>query len=256
MRKPIAEIIPIKGMIVSGDSGAGGPVPFFPFGGGSMTFSDEMIRCLGKLEKDRRVKAVILEIDSPGGTPYASKEIADAVKKLTISTVAQIRERGTSGAYWIASACDAIIADPLSTMGGIGTRADRLDLSELAKKLGIKVDTFARGEYKDMGSPYSQTSEKEKAFIQQHVDSFNQYFVEEIKKNRKIEDQKLLEDITSGKSFLGKEALDLGLIDQLGASREALQKAQDLAQVKLLAVHRKVRSDKSGLLMRLLKKFF
>lgn len=254
--KNIAMIIPIRGMIVSGEGSPAGPIPLMPFSGGGAAFSDDIIRFLEKISSQRRIKAVIFEIDSPGGTPYASKEIADSVKKLDLPTVAHIREHGTSGAYWIASACDSIVADPLSSIGGIGTRADRLDLSELARKIGIKIDTFAKGEYKGVGSPYSEMSDREKEFIQDHVESFNKYFVDEIRKNRKIKDDRLLEDITSGKAFLGEQALELGLIDHLGGNEKALEIAEKLAGNRLVPDYRKGSMEKPGLMVRMLRKMF
>jgi len=256
LRKFIARIIPIRGMIVSGETSPTGPIPLLPFTGGGATFSDDIIRYLKAVAAERKVKVIIFEIDSPGGTPYASKEIADAIKKVEKPTIAHIREHGTSGAYWIASACKKIISDPLSSIGGIGTRADRLDLSELAKKIGIKIDTFTKGEYKGVGSPYSEMSEKERKFIQDHVESFNQYFVDEIRNNRNIKDEKLLKDITSGKSFLGKQALDLGLIDYLGGSEKVIQVAEDLAGIKLVPDYRKGSVEKPGLMMRMLRRMF
>lgn len=256
MKKFIARIIPIRGMIVSGETSPAGPIPLLPFTGGGATFSDDIIRYMKTVSSQRKIKAIIFEIDSPGGTPYASKEIADAIKILDVPTVAHIREHGTSGAYWIASACNKIVADPLSSIGGIGTRADRLDLSELARKIGIKIDTFTKGEYKGVGSPYSEMSEKEKEFIQDHVESFNKYFVDEIKGNRNIEDEKLLEDITSGKSFLGKQALDLGLIDYLGGNEKSLEIAEEMAGTKLTPDYRRGSVEKPGFMMRMLKKMF
>lgn len=256
MKKFIARIIPIRGMIVSGETSPAGPIPLLPFTGGGATFSDDIIRYMKTVSSQRKIKAIIFEIDSPGGTPYASKEIADAIKKLDVPTVAHIREHGTSGAYWIASACNKIVADPLSSIGGIGTRADRLDLSELARKIGIKIDTFTKGEYKGVGSPYSEMSEKEREFIQDHVESFNKYFVDEIKDNRNIEDEKLLEDITSGKSFLGKQALDLGLIDYLGGNEKSLEIAEEMAGTKLTPDYRRGSVEKPGFMMRMLKKMF
>ena len=254
--KSIARIIPIRGMIVSGDSSPTGPIPLLPFSGGGATFSDDITRYLESISSRKNIRAVIFEIDSPGGTPYASKEIADAIKKLDIPSIAHIREHGTSGAYWIASACRKIVADPLSSIGGIGTRADRLDFSELAKKIGIKIDTFTKGEYKGVGSPYSEMSEKERKFIQEHVESFNKYFVDEIKDNRNIKDKKLLTDITSGKSFLGKQALELGLIDYLGGNEKALEVAGEMAGTKLIPDYRKGSAEKPGLLMRMLRRMF
>ena len=211
MLRAKAIVIQIKGIIVSGESSPAGSIPLLPFTGGGATFSEEVVNFLKRIETNKRIRAIIFQIDSPGGTPYASKEIADAIKKLKIATIALIREYGTSGAYWIASSCNKIVADPLSSIGGIGTRADRLDFSELAKKIGVKVDTFFKGEYKGMGSPYTEPSEKEKSFIEEQVSKFNEYFVEEIKKNRNITDDKILANVTSGRPYLGKEALELGL---------------------------------------------
>lgn len=256
MRRPAAIIIPITGVIISGESSSPGPLPLLPFAGGGITRSDEIVKYIQQVEENRRIKAFIFEIDSPGGTPYASKEIADSIKKVKKPTVAQIREHGTSGAYWVASACKKIIADPLSSIGGIGTRADRIDLSELAKKIGIRIDSFVKGEYKGVGSPYSELSEKEKKFIEEHVETFNEYFIAEVKRNRKIKDNKTLRDITSGKSYLGKDALDLGLIDYLGGREKALQVASDLAGVNLYSIRIKDSTQRPGLMLRILKKLF
>ena len=82
MKKFIALIIPIKGLIVSGESSSVSPIPLLPFAGGGVTYSEEISKFLKKVESNRNIKAVIFEIDSPGGTPYASKEIADSIKKL------------------------------------------------------------------------------------------------------------------------------------------------------------------------------
>jgi len=256
MKKFIALIIPIRGLIVSGESSAVSPIPFLPIAGGGVTYSEEISKFLKKVESNRKVRAIIFEIDSPGGTPYASKEIADSIKKLKITSVAQIKEYGTSGAYWISSSCSKIVADPLSSIGGVGTRAERFDFSELAKKIGIKVDTFSTGEYKGMGSPYSETSEKEKTFIGEQVGAFNKYFVDQIKQNRKITDEKVLENITSGKPYLGREALEMGLIDYLGDSETALKVASELAGVQLKAEYSKFSRERESLLSKLFKKIF
>jgi len=256
MRRHAAMIIHITGVIISGESSSPGPLPLIPFAGGGITRSDEIVKYIQQVEENRRIKAFIFEIDSPGGTPYASKEIADSIKKVKKPTIAQIREHGTSGAYWVASACKKIIADPLSSIGGIGTRADRIDLSELAKKIGIRIDSFVKGEYKGVGSPYSELSEKEKKFIEEHVKTFNEYFIAEVKRNRKIKDNKILRDITSGKSYLGKDALDLGLIDYLGGREKALQVASDLAGVNLYSIRIKDSTQRPGLMLRILKKLF
>ncbi len=256
MKKGILLVIPIKGFITSGEFSSVKPIPLLPFGAGNATFSEDVVKFLKKVETNKNIKSIIFEIDSPGGTPYASKEIADAIKNLKIATVAFIREYGTSGAYWIASSCKKIVADPLSNIGGIGTRAERLDFSELAKKIGVKVNTFTKGEYKGMGSPYSEPTEKEKEFIKEQVSAFNEYFVEEIKNNRKISDDKILENITSGRPYLGKEALQLGLIDYLGNEETAVKIASDISGMKLKKIYSKIGKIKEPLLARLLKRLF
>lgn len=256
MQKTILLIIPIKGFIASGEFSSVRPIPLLPFGVGNATFSEDVVKFLKKIETNKNIKAIIFEIDSPGGTPYASKEIADAIKNLKILTIALIKEYGTSGAYWIASSCNKIVADPLSSIGGIGTRAERLDFSELAKKIGVKVDTFFKGEYKGMGSPYSEPSEKEKNFIKEQVSAFNEYFVEEIKNNRNITDDKILENITSGRPYLGKEALQLNLIDYLGNEETAVKIAADITGIKLKKVYSRIGKIKEPLMARLLKRLF
>jgi len=256
MLKSKAIILPIKGIIVSGESSLASPIPLLPFTGGGVTFSEDIVKFLKKIELNKKVKAIIFEIDSPGGTPYASKEIAYEIKKLKITTIALIREYGTSGAYWVASSCNKIVADALSSIGGIGTRAERLDFSELAKKIGVKVDTFFKGEYKGMGSPYSEPSEKEKSFIEEQVTAFNEYFIEEIKKNRNITDDKILSNITSGRPYLGKEALELGLIDYLGDEEFAIEIAREISGVELKLSYLKIGKTRESLASRFLRRLF
>ncbi|HCJ66328.1 MAG TPA: signal peptide peptidase SppA, partial [Elusimicrobia bacterium] len=131
-------IIPIKGTIVS-ESGFIFPIPLpIKIGG---TVSTEVIEFLEEVEKNKKIKAVILEIDSPGGTPYPCKEIATKVKNFSKPVIAWVKESATSGAYWIASGCKKIIADQLSIIGSIGVTSLRPDFTELLKKFGIDIDT-------------------------------------------------------------------------------------------------------------------
>jgi protease-4 len=115
-------IIPIKGMITSEESVFG-----------LMAASTVLIKDLEEAENKRKIKAVIFEINSPGGTPFASKEIATHIENMDKPAIAWVREYAASGAYWIASACDEIVADELSTVGSIGAMSIRPDISELMK---------------------------------------------------------------------------------------------------------------------------
>ena len=236
LRKEVVETVPIQGMIVPGRS--------LPFSNlfRPAAFSEDITSYIRELDK-RKIGAVIFEINSPGGEAYASKQIADAVKKLKKPTVALIKAHGTSGAYWIASACDKIVADPLSDVGSIGTITTHFNLSELLEKVGIDVKSLSTGKYKDVGSPFKKMSEEGETFIKEHLEAVNREFVNEIKTNRKIEDEETLKKLTSGKPFLGREALELGLLDYLGDKEKAIEVASELSGKKLvLKSHRRRRS--------------
>ena len=120
----------------------------------STTSSSTIINFLNQAEKDKSVKAILLEINSPGGTAVASSEIADKVSSIQKPVVAFIREVGASGAYWIASSCDKIVANPLSITGSISAISSYLEFSDLMENYGVKYEKLTSGEYKDIGSPF------------------------------------------------------------------------------------------------------
>ena len=98
-------------------------------------------------EKREAIKEMVFEINSPGGTPFASKEIATCIENMDKPAIAWVREHAASGAYWIASACGEIVAYELSTVGDIGVMSIRPDIGELMKKFGIDVETLKTGIY-------------------------------------------------------------------------------------------------------------
>ncbi|MDY6964412.1 MAG: signal peptide peptidase SppA [Halobacteriota archaeon] len=222
LRKEVAVTVPIQGAIVPGRR-----MPFSSFFT-PVAFSDDIVNYIDELNKSK-AGAVIFEINSPGGEAYASKQIGDAIKRLNKPKVALIKAHGTSGAYWIASACDKIIADPLSDVGSIGTITTHFNLSELLEKIGIDVKSLSTGKFKDVGSPFKKMSKEGEEFIKEHLEAVNKEFVNEIKANRKIEDEETLKKLTSGKPFLGREAQELGLVDHLGDRTKAMEVACELA---------------------------
>lgn len=190
--------------------------------------SNAIIASLEQAEKDSSVKAIILEINSPGGTVVASYEIANKVKSMNKPVVALIREVGASGGYWIASAADKIVANPMSITGSIGVIASYLEYSGLMEKYGVKYEQLTAGEYKDLGTPYKTLTEKEKAVIQQKINLIQNEFIKEVSKNR----NKDLSKYATGLYYLGTEAKDLGLIDYLGDKNLAVDIAKQLANIK------------------------
>jgi protease-4 len=190
---------------------------------------DTIISLIKKAKENERIKAVIFEINSPGGTVVASKEIADAVKKLDKPKVALIRDIGTSGAYWIASSADNIVADKLSITGSIGVISSYLEFSKLFEEYGITYERIVVGKYKDAGTPYKELTEEERSLILNKLNKINEVFLNEIKINRKLKDTKKIE---TGEFFLGLEAKELGLIDYLGNKEDAINIAKNLSNIK------------------------
>jgi len=212
-------VIPIKGMVIS-EEASPSPFPFFALT--RMVSSAEVIPLIESAKKNRRIKGLILEINSPGGRPFPCKEIAESVKNFGKPTVAWIREYATSGGYWIASSCDSIVADRLSTLGSIGVASIRPDFSELMKKFGIDVETMASGIYKTLGVPYMKSTEEEKELLKEELETIYKNFIEEVTRNRKLSEE-TVNEISTGKIYLGQEALRLGLIDFLGAKEKAIE---------------------------------
>ena len=142
-------VIPIKGMIVTESSNS--------MFGQQMTSSGSTIKLIEKAENSPNIKAIVFEINSGGGSPVASDEIGSRIKKSDILTVGWIREAWASGAYWIASATDHIIANRMSITGSIGVVASYLEFSGTLERYNITYERLVGGKYKDIGSPYKKT---------------------------------------------------------------------------------------------------
>jgi protease-4 len=209
-------VIPINGPITV-DSSSG----WFTDGGVSSTDTIELIE---KAKKDPNVKAIIFEINSPGGSPVATDEIATEIKSLkqdNITTVAWIRETGASGAYWIASSTDHIVANRMSIVGSIGVFGSYIEWYGLMDIYNVTYKRLVSGEYKDTGTPYRPMTDKEELYLQTKLDKLHDYFITAVAENRNMSyaEVKLL---ATGEIFLGGEAVNNGLIDELGSEQQAL----------------------------------
>ncbi len=212
-------LIPISGFIAIGSSDSLLSSP--------IASSDVIVDFIEKADADESVKAIILEINSPGGNVVASKEISQAVEDADKPVIAWIREIGTSGAYWIASASDYIVSDPLSITGSIGVVLSYLEFSELMDEYGVKYEGITSGKYKDAGSPFKPLALDERQLLQKKVDLIHSYFIEEVKENRGLDSA----DFGEASFYLGMEAKGLGLVDELGGKKEAIEKAKELANI-------------------------
>ena len=215
-------VIQIKGAIYSNGDG----IPLQPTGASSVA----ILQKLKDAEEDNSIKAIILEIDSPGGTVLASKEVADKINKIEKPVVAWIRGSGASGAYWIASATDLIIADELSIIGSIGVTSSYLEFSGLLKEYNVHYQRLVTGEFKDLGTPFKELTDKEEELFMGKLNQIHNFFVEEVAENRNLSSAKVGK-LATGEIFLGQEAIKLNLIDELGGKEEAVNASKRLANI-------------------------
>jgi len=202
----------------------------------------EIASQIEKADKNPEINAIILEINSPGGGVVASEEISKAVDNAKKPVVAWLREVAASGAYWIASSTDKIVADPATITGSIGVTASYLEFSGLMEKMGVGYERLVTGEYKDLGTPYRKATENEKLMFQQKIQTINEMFIKKVSTGRNMSEDKVRE-IATGEIFLGTQAKDLGLVDFLGGKAEAQAVAEQLAGVqnaKLVTFKKKV----------------
>jgi len=228
-------LIPIKGVIMAE---------------GGSTFQDdiasatEIIKDIEKANNAKNIKAIIFEINSPGGTAVASDEIAAAIKKVDKPTISYIREIGTSGAYWIASSTDHIFANRMSITGSIAVIGSYLEFSGLLARYNITYQRLVSSKYKDMGSPLKKLSPVEEALLQKQINKIHEYFVEEVANNRNLS-KKSINKIATGEFFLGLEAKELGLIDAIGGKDEAISYIEE--NLNITASISEFKRDKSFL---------
>ncbi len=206
-------LIEITGPIAAESGGL-----FFDAGTASSEDITKLIRKAGKSDK---IKAIAFKINSPGGSAVASEEIANEIKKVNKTTVAWITESGASGAYWAASATDHIIANRMSITGSIGVIASYLGFSGFLEEHNVSYERLVSGYLKDMGSPLKEMTQEEKNLFQKSLDSVKGYFIEEIAANRNLSKREV-EKIATGQFYLGAEAKELGLVDELGGRDEVI----------------------------------
>ena len=183
--------------------------------------SDSIIKLLEDIKENPKIRAVLFEINSPGGSPVASEEIARAILELNLPTVAWIRETGASGAYWVAMATSWIVAHPLSITGSIGVLANSFGFEDLLQTLKLKYRRQVAGNMKDIGSPFREPTPEEQTYLQGVLNQIHQVFIDAFSKARKIPPEKAKE-LATGIFYTGLDAKEKNLVDALGGKKEAL----------------------------------
>jgi protease-4 len=215
--------IPLQGVLVT-TSGGYGDV----FSVGMVTAADSVAQQVQEAEDDESISAIVVDIDSPGGTPLAGDEMARAFSKATKPTVAVIRDMGTSAAYWAAAGTDYIIASPVSDVGSIGVTMSYTELAGANTEEGSRWVGISSGTFKDAGNPERELTEEEQAYFQSQVDAVHGYMVDRIATLRPRKSREEYAALADGKAYLGSDALGLGLIDALGGLDDAQKHIEQL----------------------------
>ncbi len=198
----------------------------------------KIIGLLRQIEKDYSIKALILDMDTPGGEVIASDEVNKAIwklrKKRDIPVVTCMHSMGASGGYYIASSTNYIIANRMTFTGSIGVIMSSVNATELMDKIGLKATAFTSGDMKDMLSPTRPMTEKELAYTKAMIrETFTEFakVVAEGREAFKSHEEVMAAEFADGRVLSGAAALDYGLIDQLGDFDDAIAKACELAQL-------------------------
>lgn len=215
-------VIPIQGEIAYSSS---------DLLGGSVVNPEVVKNQLKEAENDGSVSAILLDINSPGGTPVASTEIMEAVRDCKKPVIAWISDTGASGAYMVASGADKIVASKSSWVGSIGVILSLTNLSDLYKMLGIDRYSIKGGQYKDMGADYRNLTPEEQNMLQNMVNQEHDNFISIVAENRKL-DKDYVKSIAEGQVFTGTQAKELKLIDETGGKDQALDLAAKLGGIQ------------------------
>lgn len=217
-------IIPVKG-ILSNESAEGLFVE-------KPSIVDIVKQQLEQAADDTQVKAVLLEIDSPGGGITASDIIYNQIIKFKTETqkkvVVYMQDVAASGGYYISSAADAIIAHPTTITGSIGVIMPLINVAELINRYGIRDNSIASGNLKEIGSPLKQMTADEAAVLKGIIDEMYMQFVKVVSTGRKLNIE-TVKKIADGRIYTGKQALEKGLVDQLGYLEDAVNTTKELA---------------------------
>jgi protease-4 len=187
---------------------------------------------LEKASQDDRIKAVVLKINSPGGTVSAADVILHEIKefkaKKGVPVMVCLQGLAASGGYYVAQAGDTIIAYPTCITGSIGVIAMKFNLQGLMSKVGVGEDVVKSGKWKDFWSPFRPASPQEKEMMQHIIDDFYRDFVNVVAQGRKLSLKQTLA-VADGRIFTASQARDLGLVDQLGYLDDAIELAKTKA---------------------------
>ena len=200
---------------------------------GVISESKDVMEDIVRFKEDDSIKGVILRINSPGGSVGPSQEIFSEVKKLRTKKKVYVSMGSVcaSGGYYIAVAGEKLYAMPATITGSIGVIMEHMIIEDLFKKLGLQSDTLKSGAFKDAGSPFRKMKNDERAYFQEILDSIHDQFIKTVADERKLplESARKLSD---GRVFIGTQAKDLKLVDQIGTFYDAVDDLKKALNMK------------------------
>ncbi len=180
---------------------------------------------LDEFQKDDNIKSVVVRINSPGGSVAPCQEIYHALRSFNKPVVISMGSVAASGGLYVAAGGDLVLANPGTITGSIGVIMQSIEVAETFEKVGLKSVTIKSGPYKDLGSPFRAMKEEERQILDSMVMEVYEQFVDDLIAGRSKMDAAVLRKIADGRIFSGAEALELGLIDELGGFEDALRRA-------------------------------
>ncbi len=221
-------VIPVRGLMIAGEEGG-------VLGSGTAGW---VVRALEAASKDPGVKAIILSVDSRGGSITAADLIHHKVEEVRrgidgrkgVKVVALLKGVAASGGYYVAAPADSIVAYPTALTGSIGTIMQTVNVEGLLEHIGVQSVVIKSGKYKDMGSPFRSPTDEERAILQSVADEAYQRFVSVIVRGRRMPVDEVTK-LADGRIFTATQALEAGLVDSLGYFDEAVAEAEKLAEV-------------------------
>jgi len=221
-------VIPLTGTITTGGASS--------LSGSTIT-PDLVKNYLTKAESDTLVKAIVFRIESPGGEIVPSQEILAEIERVkeTKPIVVSMGGMAASGGYYISTKANKIVALPTTMTGSIGVISQVMNIEGLLEKLGIQIETFKGGKYKDMYSGFRDMTPEEEEIVQRMIDEYYESFVDVVAEGRGLSKEEV-RNLATGQIYTGTEAKELGLVDELGDLNTAIDLAAGLAGIEAAIV--------------------
>jgi protease-4 len=214
----VAEVT-VSGPIRRGEGGS--PLSAGP--GGAQ--ADRIVEQIDRADENSSVDALLVKLNTPGGEIVPSEDIKLAAERFEGPTIAYTTDTCASGGYEIASGCDELWAREGSIVGSIGVIGSRVNAAELADRIGLEYEQLTAGEYKDAGTPLKELEDHEREYLQGIIDEYYDQFVEGVAERRDLDPESVRD--TEARVFLGTQAIERGLVDELGTRADVVEALED-----------------------------